>query len=171
VGDGILAAKENTFDIVSQVDLQEVTNAVNQAVKELKTRFDFKGSRSEISYDGEQITLIGDDEFKLKNVVDILESKFVKRDINMKALRYGKIEPAAKDTVRQRLTFVQGVDKEIARIITKLVKDSKIKVQASVQGDQVRVSGKNRDDLQKVMQLVKDHEFAIPLQFVNFRTF
>jgi len=171
VGDGILAAKENTFDIVSQVDLQEVTNAVNQAVKELKTRFDFKGSRSEISYDGEQITLIGDDEFKLKNVVDILEGKFVKRDINMKALRYGKIEPAAKDTVRQRLTFVQGVDKEIARIITKLVKDSKIKVQASVQGDQVRVSGKNRDDLQKVMQLVKDHEFDIPLQFVNFRTF
>lgn len=166
-----MAAKENTFDIVSQVDLQEVTNAVNQAVKELKTRFDFKGSRSEISYDGEQITLIGDDEFKLKNVVDILESKFVKRDINMKALRYGKIEPAAKDTVRQRLTFVQGVDKEIARIITKLVKDSKIKVQASVQGDQVRVSGKNRDDLQKVMQLVKDHEFDIPLQFVNFRTF
>jgi uncharacterized protein YajQ (UPF0234 family) len=166
-----LAAKENTFDIVSQVDLQEVTNAVNQAVKELKTRFDFKGSRSEISYDGEQITLIGDDEFKLKNVVDILESKFVKRDINMKALRYGKIEPAAKDTVRQRLTFVQGVDKEIARIITRLVKDSKIKVQASVQGDQVRVSGKNRDDLQKVMQLVKDHEFDIPLQFVNFRTF
>lgn len=166
-----MAAKENTFDIVSQVDLQEVTNAVNQAVKELKTRFDFKGSRSEISYDGEQITLIGDDEFKLKNVVDILESKFVKRDINMKALRYGKIEPAAKDTVRQRLTFVQGVDKEIARIITRLVKDSKIKVQASVQGDQVRVSGKNRDDLQKVMQLVKDHEFDIPLQFVNFRTF
>ena len=166
-----MAAKENTFDIVSQVDLQEVANAVNQAVKELKTRFDFKGSRSEISYDGEQITLIGDDEFKLKNVVDILESKFVKRDINMKALRYGKIEPAAKDTVRQRLTFVQGVDKEIARIITRLVKDSKIKVQASVQGDQVRVSGKNRDDLQKVMQLVKDHEFDIPLQFVNFRTF
>lgn len=166
-----MAAKENTFDIVSQVDLQEVTNAVNQAVKELKTRFDFKGSRSEISYDGEQITLIGDDEFKLKNVVDILESKFVKRDINMKALRYGKIEPAAKDTVRQRLSFVQGVDKEIARVITKLVKDSKIKVQASVQGDQVRVSGKNRDDLQKVMQLVKDHEFDIPLQFVNFRTF
>ena len=166
-----MAAKENTFDIVSQVDLQEVTNAVNQAVKELRTRFDFKGSRSDISYDGEQITLVGDDEFKLKNVVDILEGKLVKREINMKALRYGKIEPAAKDTVRRRLTFVQGVDKEIARVITKLVKDSKLKVQAAVQGDQVRVSGKNRDDLQKIMQMIKDHEFDIPLQFVNFRTF
>ena len=166
-----MAAKENTFDIVSQVDLQEVTNAVNQAVKELRTRFDFKGSRSDISYDGEQITLVGDDEFKLKNVVDILEGKLVKREINMKALLYGKIEPSAKDTVRQRLTFVQGVDKEIARVITKLVKDSKLKVQAAVQGDQVRVSGKNRDDLQKIMQMIKDHEFDIPLQFVNFRTF
>lgn len=166
-----MAAKDNTFDIVSEVDLQEVSNAVNQAVKELKTRFDFKGSRSEILYDGEQITLIGDDEFKLKNVVDILESKLVKRGINLKAVRYGKIEPAAKDTVRQRVTFVQGLDKEIARRITKIVKDSKLKVQASVQGDQVRVSGKNRDDLQKIIQLVKAADFDIPLQFVNFRTF
>jgi uncharacterized protein YajQ (UPF0234 family) len=164
-------AKENSFDIVSQVDLQEVNNAINQAHKELQTRFDFKGSKSEINYDGEQITLIGDDEFKLKNVVDILEAKLVKRGINLKALRYGKIEPSARDTVRQRVNLVQGIDKELAKVITKLVKESKIKVQASVQNDQVRISGKNRDDLQAAMKIIKDHEFNIPLQFINYRTF
>ena len=164
-------AKENSFDIVSQVDLQEVNNAINQALKELQTRFDFKGSKSEINYDGEQITLIGDDEFKLKNVVDILEAKLVKRGINLKALRYGKIEPSARDTVRQRVNLVQGIDKELAKVITKLVKESKIKVQASVQNDQVRISGKNRDDLQAAMKIIKDHEFNIPLQFINYRTF
>lgn len=164
-------AKENTFDIVSQVDLQEVNNAVNQALKELKTRFDFKGSKSEIIFDGEQITLVGDDEFKLKNVVDILEAKMVKRGINLKALRYGKIEPSAKDTVRQRVNLIQGVDKELAKVITKLVKESKLKVQATIQNDQVRISGKNRDDLQEIMKIIKDHDFNIPLQFINYRTF
>jgi uncharacterized protein YajQ (UPF0234 family) len=163
-------AKENSFDIVSQVDLQEVNNAVNQAVKELKNRFDFKGSKSEINYDGKQITLIGDDEFKLKNVVDILEARLVKRGINLKALRYGKIEPAARDTVRQRVDLIQGLDRDIARVITKLVKDSKLKVQASVQGDQVRISGKNRDDLQEIIKILKETDFDIPLQFVNYRT-
>lgn len=164
-------AKENSFDIVSQVDLQEVKNAVDQSVRELRTRFDFKGSRSDINFDGEQITLTGDDEFKLKNVVDILEGKLVKRGINLKALRYGKIEPAARDTVRQRVSLVQGVDKDKAKVITKLVKDSKLKLQATVQGDQVRISGKNRDDLQAVIQIIKDYDFDIPLQFVNYRTF
>ena len=164
-------AKENSFDIVSQVDLQEVNNAVIQARKELQTRFDFKGSRSEINYDGEQITLIGDDEFKLKNVIDILEAKLVKRGVNLKALKYGKIEPAAKDTVRQRVDLVQGVDKELAKKITKLVKDSKIKVQATIQKDQVRISGKNRDDLQEIMRLIKEQDYEIPLQFINYRTF
>ncbi|OPZ73823.1 MAG: putative nucleotide-binding protein [Firmicutes bacterium ADurb.Bin456] len=163
-------AKENSFDIVSQVDLQEVTNAINQAVKELKTRFDFKGSRSEIGFDGTEITLIGDDEFKLKNVVDILEARLVKRGINLKALRYGRIEPAAKDTVRQRVDLVQGLDRDIARVIIKLVKDSKLKVQASVQGEQVRISGKNRDDLQAIIKILKDQEFDIPLQFINYRS-
>lgn len=164
-------AKDNTFDIVSQIDLQEVNNAVNQALKELQTRFDFKGSRSDIIYDGKEITLIGDDEFKLKNVVDILEAKMVKRGINLKALRYGKIEPAARDTVRQRVSLVQGIDKELAKAITKLVKESKLKVQATIQNDQVRISGKNRDDLQEVMRIIKDHDFNIPLQFINYRTF
>lgn len=165
-----MAAKENSFDIVSQVDLQEVKNAVNQAAKEMKTRFDFRGSKSDILFDGEQITLVGDDEFKLKNVVDILESKLVKRAVNLKAVRYGKIEPAAKDTVRQKVTFIQGIDKDRAKVIIKLVKDSKLKVQASIQEDQLRISGKNRDDLQKIIQIIKDHEFDIPLQFVNYRT-
>lgn len=163
-------AKENSFDIVSQVNMQEVGNAVDQAIRELRTRFDFKGSRSEINYDGETIILIGDDEFKLKNVIDILETKLVKRGINLKALRYGKIETAAKDTVRRRVTLVQGLDKEKAKIITKLVKDSKLKVQATIQGDQVRIAGKNRDDLQAIMRVIKEHEFDIPLQFVNYRT-
>lgn len=166
-----MVAKENTFDIVSRVDLQEVRNAVDQSIRELRTRFDFKGSRSDIIYDGEEIILVGDDEFKLKNVIDILETKMVKREINLKALRYGKIEPAAKDTVRQKVSLVQGLDKDRAKVITKLVKDSKLKVQVAIQGDQVRISGKNRDDLQAIMQIIKDHDFDIPLQFVNYRTY
>lgn len=163
-------AKENTFDIVSRVDMQEVRNSVDQAVREIRTRFDFKGSRSDIIFDGEEITLIGDDDFKLRNVIDILENRLVKRGINIKALRYGKIEPAAKDTVRQKLNLVQGVDKEQSKIITRLVKESKLKVQVSIQGDQVRISGKNRDDLQEIIKIIKDYEFDIPLQFVNYRT-
>ncbi len=164
-------AKENTFDIVSRVDMQEVRNAVDQSIRELRTRFDFKGSKSDIVFDGEEILLVGDDEFKLKNVVDILETKMVKREINLKALRYGKIEPGAKDTVRQKVSLVQGLDKDRAKVITKLVKDSKLKVQVSIQGDQVRIIGKNRDDLQAIIQIIKDHDFDIPLQFVNYRTY
>lgn len=164
-------AKENSFDVVSQVNMQEIKNAVDQAIRELRARFDFKGSKSDISYDGEEIVLTGDDEFKLRNVVDILESKMVKRQVNLKALRYGKIEPGARDTVRRRVSLIQGIDQEKAKQIIKLVKGSKLKIQASLQGDQVRVSGKNRDDLQAAIQTIKDYEFDIPLQFVNFRTF
>ena len=163
-------AKENTFDIVSRVDLQEVKNSVDQALRELRTRFDFKGSKSDIIFDGEEITLIGDDDFKLRSVVEILETRLIKRGINIKALRYGKIEPAAKDTVRQKLNLIQGIDREQSKIITKLVKNSKLKIQISIQGDQVRISGKKRDDLQEVINIIKDHEFDIPLQFVNYRT-
>ena len=163
--------KDNSFDVVSQVNMQEVTNVVDQATRELRARFDFKGSKSDISYDGETITLVGDDEFKLKSLIDILESKMVKREVDLKALRYGKIEPAAKDTLRQRVTFVQGLDKDKTKIITKMVKESKLKVQAAIQGEQVRISGKNRDDLQLIMQKIKDYEFDIPIQFVNYRTY
>lgn len=165
-------AKENSFDIVSNVDMQEVLNAVNQALKEIETRFDFRGSKSKIIFEGKpEITLVSDDDFKLKNVTDILEGKFVKRGINLKSLRYGKIESAAGDTVRQKATLVQGIESDIAKKIIKSIKDSKIKVQASIQGEQVRVSGKNRDDLQGVISLVKGMELDIPIDFTNFRTF
>ena len=164
-------AKENTFDIVSKIDLQEVDNAVNQAMKEITGRFDFKNSKSKIDLDDQGITILSDNDFKLKNVVEILEAKMIKRGIDLKALQYGKIEKAAGDSVKQKVDLVQGLDKEIAKKIIKLVKDSKLKVQASLQADQVRVSGKNRDDLQAVIKLIRDAEWEIPLQFVNMRTY
>lgn len=165
-------AKENSFDIVSRVDMQEVLNAVNQSLKEIESRFDFKGSKSKINFDGKpEITLVSDDDFKLRNVIDILESKLIKRGVNLKALRYGKAEPAAGDTVRQVVTLVQGIEQDIAKKIVKAIKDSKIKVQASVQADQVRVAGKNRDDLQAAMAVVKGMDLNIPIEFTNYRTF
>ena len=164
-------AKDNSFDIVSKIDLQEVSNAVNQAQREIDNRFDFKGSKSKIEYDGNQLMLYSDNDFKLKNVVEILEAKMIKRGINLKSLRYGKIEKAAGDTVKQKVELVQGLDKDLGKEIVKLVKESKVKVQASFQEDQVRVSGKNRDDLQEIIKIIKDREWDIPLQFSNLRTF
>ncbi|MDQ0189292.1 YajQ family cyclic di-GMP-binding protein [Alicyclobacillus cycloheptanicus] len=162
-------AKDASFDIVSKLDLQEVDNAVNQANKEIETRFDFKNSKSEIRFDGKEITLISDDEYKLSAVMDVLQSKCVKRDISLKALKPGKVEPASQGTVRQTVTLQQGIDQDTAKQITKLIKDAKLKVQASIQGDQVRVSGKSRDDLQTVIQLLKNADLPVPLQFVNYR--
>jgi uncharacterized protein YajQ (UPF0234 family) len=162
-------SKENSFDIVSKVDRQEVTNAVQQAVREIENRFDFKGSKSDIKYEGDTITLISDDDFKLKNVIDILESKMVKRNIDLKSLKYGKVEPAAGDTVKQVVTIRQGIDKDVAKEINKTVKNSKLKVQAQIQGDQVRVTGKNRDDLQAIIKLLKEQDLEVPLQFINYR--
>ncbi|MFZ5649762.1 MAG: YajQ family cyclic di-GMP-binding protein [Bacillota bacterium] len=164
-------SKENSFDIVSRVDLQEIDNALNQVMKEIKNRFDFKGSKSSVEYADGKIVIHSDDDFKLKSVVDIMESKMVKRGINLKALRYGKVEKAAGDTVRQKIDIVQGVDKDLAKDIIKLAKDTKLKVQASFQNDQVRVSGKNRDDLQQVIRVIKERDWEIPLQFINMRTF
>ncbi len=164
-------AKDNSFDIVSNVDLHEVSNAVNQAQREIDNRFDFKGSKSKIEYDGNQLMLYSDNDFKLKNVVEILEAKMIKRGINLKSLRYAKIEKAAGDTVKQKVELVQGLDKDLGKEIVKLVKESKVKVQASFQEDQVRVSGKNRDDLQEIIKIIKDREWDIPLQFSNLRTF
>lgn len=165
-----MAAKENSFDIVSEVDIQEVDNALNQTRREIETRFDFKGSKSEIKHDGNNITLVSDDEFKMRNVVDILESKMIKRGIDIKALKYGKLEQAAGDTVRQQLTIQQGVDKDLAKEIIKDIKNSKIKVQASINGDKLRVSGKDRDDLQAIIKLLKENDYNIPLQFSNYRS-
>lgn len=165
-----MAIKENSFDIVSEVNMQEIDNALNQAKREIQTRFDFKGSKSEIKYDGEVITLVSDDDFKLRNVVDILESKMIKRGIDLKALKYGKVESAAGDTVRQTANIQQGIDKDLAKKIIKEIKDSKIKVQSSIQGDKVRVSGKNRDDLQEVIKLIKEKDYDVPVQFTNYRS-
>lgn len=165
-----MAAKENSFDIVSEVDMQEVDNALNQARREIETRFDFKGSKSEIKQERTNITLVSDDEFKMRNVVDILESKMIKRGIDIKALKYGKIEPAAGDTVRQQVTIQQGIDKELGKEIVKDIKNSKIKVQASINGDKLRVSGKDRDDLQAVIKMLKEKDYNIPLQFTNYRS-
>lgn len=162
-------AKDFSFDIVSQVELQEVANAVHQAQKEIEQRFDFKGSKSEIRLEKDTITLISDDDFKLRNVTDILESKFVKRGVSLKSLDYGKAEPAAGDTVRQEVSIVQGIDQDKGKKITKLIKESKIKVNASIQGDQVRVAGKSKDDLQTVINMLKQADLGFEIQFINYR--
>ncbi len=162
-------AKDVSFDIVSQIDMQEVTNAVHQAQKEIEQRFDFKNSKSSISLDEEKLTLISDDEFKLQNVVDILESKLVKRQVSLKALEYGKVTSAAGDTVRQEVKLMQGIAQDKAKQINKVIKDSKTKVTSAIQGDQVRVTGKNKDDLQAVIGLLRKEDFGIELQFINYR--
>jgi uncharacterized protein YajQ (UPF0234 family) len=164
-------AKDNSFDVVSRLDLQEVDNAVNQAVREMANRFDFKGSKSTIVLNEDNLVITADDDFKLKSVREILEQKLVKRGVSLKALVYGKPEKAAGDTVRQKVDLIQGIDKDRAREMTKLIKNSKLKVQAAIQDNQLRVTAKNRDDLQAVIRLLKDNDFGIPLQFVNYRTF
>ena len=164
-------SKDNSFVIVSKVDLQEIDNALNQVMKEIRGRFDFKGSKSSVEFTDDSIIINSENDFKLKSVVEILEAKMVKRGINIKALRYGKIEKAHGDAVRQKVEVVQGVDKDLGKEIIKMVKESKIKVQASFQGDQVRVSGKNRDDLQEAISLIREKDWEIPLQYVNMRTF
>ncbi len=162
-------AADSSFDVVSELDMQEVKNAVEQAAKELSQRFDFKGSASAISLDDKGITLISDDEGKLKSVVKVLEERIVKRGISIKALDYGPVEPAANATVRQVVTLQQGIPSDKAKQIVKAIKEKKMKVQAAIQGEQVRVSGKKRDDLQAVMALLKDKDFGLPLQFQNYR--
>ncbi|MGZ4031077.1 MAG: YajQ family cyclic di-GMP-binding protein [Tumebacillaceae bacterium] len=162
-------AKDASFDIVSNIDMQEMDNAVNQAIKEMTGRFDFKNSKSSIELGEKELTLASDDEFKLKSVVDILESKMIKRGISIKSLDFGKVEPASGGTVRQTVKLKQGIDQDNAKKIVKLIKDSKIKVQAAVQGDSVRVSGKSRDDLQAVIQLLRGADLSLDLQFNNYR--
>lgn len=163
-------AAENSFDIVSKVDLQEVSNAIQNALKEIHTRFDLKDSKSDIQLEGkEALVLSSADEYKLKAVTDILQSKLVKRGVPIKALNYGTVEPAAGSSVRQKITMQQGIPIEKAREIVKVVKDSKKKVQASIQGDTVRVSGKDRDALQEVIALLRGHDFGIDMQFTNYR--
>jgi hypothetical protein len=164
-------ADTSSFDIVSKVDLQEVDNAMNQARKEIIQRYDFKGSKSSIELKQKEmeIVLISDDDFKMKAVVDILQSKFVKRSVPLKALTYGAVEPAAGSTVRQVIKLQNGIDKESAKLITKMIKDSKLKVQAQIMDDQVRVSGKSKDDLQSVMTLLRQADLKFAIQFTNYR--
>jgi uncharacterized protein YajQ (UPF0234 family) len=158
-----------SFDVVSETDMQEVTNAVQQSQKELAQRFDFKGSKSSIELTGEEIVLVSDDEGKLRSVIDILEGKLVKRKVALKALEYGKIESAAMGTVRQRAKIVQGIETEKAKAIVRTIKDAKLKVQASIQSDQVRIVGRSKDDLQKAIALLRENDYGIPLQFTNYR--
>ncbi len=158
-----------SFDIVSKVDMQEVDNAVNQAIKEIGQRYDFKGSKCQITPEKDSVKILADDDYKLKAVVDVLQSKFLKRNISIKALQYGKVEPASGGMVRQIISVQQGISKEKARDIITAIKESKLKVQAQIQDDQVRVIGKNRDDLQDAIQLLKGKDLDVEMQFTNFR--
>ncbi len=163
---------DNSFDIVSKVEMPEVINAIQQADKELLTRFDLKNSKSSIALNEKdhKITLASLDEFKLKAVTEILQQKLVKRGISLKAMTYGPVQPAAGATVRQEITLAQGIAIEKAKEIVKIIKDSKKKVQASIQGDLVRVSGKDRDSLQEIIQLLNGFDLGIDMQFINYRT-
>ena len=163
---------DNTFDIVSRIDLPEVSNAIQQAVKEVQQRYDLKDSRSSIELKEKEnkILLASQDEFKLKAVVDILESKLVKRHVPLKGLSFGPVTPAAGSSVRQEITLQQGIPTEKAREIVKKIKDTKLKVQASIQGDFVRVAGKDRDTLQSVIKMLRESDFGIDMQFTNYRS-
>ena len=162
-------AKEESFDVVSEVDLQEVDNAVNQANKEINTRFDLKDTGCDIEQEGSTLTLRAPDEMKLRNLYDILQQKLIKRAIDPKALDPGEAETALGGKYRQVVTLRQGIDKEQAKKITTLIKESKLKVNAQIQGDQLRVSAKSRDDLQKVIAAIKAAELDFPVQFTNYR--
>jgi cyclic-di-GMP-binding protein len=162
---------ENSFDVVSKVDLQEVSNAIQNALKEVHTRFDLKDTKSNIQLEGKDaIVLSSQDEYKLKAVNDILQGKLVKRGVPLKALTYTVAEPAAGSTVRQKITMQQGIPTEKAKEIVRVIKDSKKKVQASIQGDSVRVSGKDRDTLQEIITLLRGRDFGIDMQFTNYRS-
>ena len=164
-------AKEPSFDVVSEVDMQEVSNAVNQTVKEITQRFDFKGSKSVVEIEnGNAIKIVTEDDTCMRNIVDILQSKFIKRGVAIKNLEYGKVEPAAGGMVRQSIRVKQGIEADVAKKITKDIKNLKVKVQAQLQDDQVRVSGKKIDDLQAVIAFLKSQDYGVELQFSNFRS-
>jgi uncharacterized protein YajQ (UPF0234 family) len=163
-------AQQNSFDIVSQIDLAEVNNALNQTVKEVRQRFDFKGSHADVVLEKHELVLSAEDETKLKNMNDILQQKLVRRGVPLKALDYGKVEPAAGSTVRQRVVIQEGIPQEKAKEVVRFIKDSKAKAQASIQGDVVRVTGKDRDTLQDIIAKLKEKDFGIHMQFTNYRS-
>ena len=162
-------ASESSFDVVSRVDWQELENALNQTRREIENRFDFKNSKTSIESDGKKITLISDDELKMRNVVDMLQGKATRRGIDIKAFDFGAVEPAASGTVRQIVTLRSGIPKEQSKELLAHIKALKLKVNAQYQDEQIRVSGKSKDDLQKVINSLKSMEFELPLQFVNYR--
>ncbi|GAB6988985.1 YajQ family cyclic di-GMP-binding protein [Paenibacillus pini] len=162
-------SSESSFDIVSKFDLQEMTNAITQAEKEIETRFDFKGSKSSLKLEKDALVVVSDDEYKLNSVLDILQSKMVKRGLSLKNVDYGKVEPASLGSVRQKITLKQGIDQDNAKKINVLIRDSKLKVKSQIQGDQIRVTGKSKNDLQEIMQMLRKAELKLDLQFMNFK--
>lgn len=158
-----------TFDIVSRTDVAEVDNALNNVTREVRTRYDFKGSKSSLDRDGNIVTILADDDMKLRALHEMLEQHLSRRKVDIKALDYKDPEQASGDTLRQRVIVKQGIETDISKSIVKTVKGKKLKVQVAVQGDEVRVTGKKRDDLQEVIQIVKDMKLDLPLQYVNFR--
>lgn len=163
-------AKSNSFDIVSKTDMEEVRNAVNQTMKEVHQRFDFKKSCSEVKIETDNLVLLSDDEYKLQSLTAVLEEKLLRRKVSLKAFEYGKIESASGGTVRQTVSIQQGIPIEKAKEIVKIIKQSKTKVQAAIQGDTVRISGKDIDTLQQIIQLVKEQDLGIDMQFTNYRS-
>jgi uncharacterized protein YajQ (UPF0234 family) len=163
-------AKDCSLDVVSDIDMQEVDNFIQQTIKEISQRFDFRGSKSTVTLEKDTIKVLADDDMKLKNIIDILQAKAIKRNVSIKTFEYGKVEPAAHGCVRQVITLKKGIDKDKAKVVLAAIKTSKLKVQAQIMDDQIRVSGKNKDDLQNVMTLLKQQDFDIDLQFVNFRS-
>jgi len=162
-------SKESSFDIVSKVEMSEVNNAIQTALKEIENRFDFKGSKSSISLEKEELVLISDDDFKLTQVKDILLGKLVKRDVPIKNLDYGKVEPAAGGTVRQRVKLVQGIDKDNAKKINNIIKEAGLKVKTQIQDDQIRVTGKSKDELQQVINAIRKADLPLDVQLINYR--
>jgi len=164
-------AETNSFDIVSKVDLQEIDNAINQARKEIIQRYDFKDSKTsvELNQKEHEIVLISDDDFRMRATVDILQTKLVKRSVPLKALTYSKVEPAAGGLVKQTIKLQNGIDKDNARLLVKMIKDTKLRVQAQIMEDQVRVSGKNKDDLQTVIGMLRHANLSFAMQFINYR--
>jgi hypothetical protein len=163
--------QQNTFDIVSELNLQEIDNALNQARKEISQRYDFKASKTfvEFSPKEQQIILHSLDEFHIKNALDVIQSRLVKRGISLKALRYGAVEPSAGGTVRQNISLQIGINKDDARQVVKLIKESRVRVQAQIMDDQIRVSGKNKDDLQAIIKMLREADLPFAMQFVNYR--
>ena len=163
-------AQQNSFDIVSQVDRAEISNAINQTMKEVHQRFDFKGSAAAVTLEKEELILTAEDDMRLRNMNDILQQKLVRRGVPLKALSYGKVEPAAGGTVRQHVSIQQGIPQEKAKEIVKFIKDTKAKVQSAIQGDAVRITGRDRDTLQDVIAKLKSKDFGIDMQFTNYRS-